>query len=63
VLVIVTRFIEYRPENIKIAFVPISTLDDSPPFSGWKVVAHLEIARGTKISSEEAFERLKSRAH
>jgi hypothetical protein len=58
---IVTRFVEYRPEDVKIAFVPLGKLGDSPPFSGWKVIGYIDIGTDTKISRSEAFERLSSR--
>jgi len=60
--VVVTRFIEYRPENVKIAFVPVGKVTDQPPYRAWKVIGYAGINPEAKISSEEATERLKRRA-
>lgn len=58
---IVTRFIEYRPENVKVAFVPIAKFGDPPPFAKWNVIGYIDMNTNTKMSKYEAAERLKGR--
>jgi TonB family protein len=58
---LVTKWIEYHPENIKLIFVAIGNAGEPPPYSGWKVVGYVDITTNTKISNTEAAERLKSR--
>ena len=58
---IVTRLVEYLPENIKIIFVPTGKFGDSPPFSGWKVMGYIDVGTDNKMSSTEVSERLRSR--
>jgi hypothetical protein len=58
---IVTRFVEYRPENVKIAFVPVGKFGEPPPYNGWKVIGYIDIESNTKMSSGEATERLARR--
>lgn len=59
---IVTRFVEYRPENVKIALVPMGSMGDPPPYRGWKVIGYIDIDTNTKMSSAEAAGRLRRRA-
>lgn len=58
---IVTRFIEYRPENVKIAFVPIAKLGAPPPYKKWNVIGYIDMKTDTKMSKQDAAERLKTR--
>lgn len=58
---IVTRFVEYRPENVKIAFLPIAKIGDLPQYRGWKVIGYIDINTNTKMSGNEAEGRLKRR--
>jgi hypothetical protein len=59
--VIPTRIIEFRPQRVKIAFVPLGKLGDAPPYAGWKVIGYLDTSTNTKISPEEAEARLRDR--
>jgi hypothetical protein len=58
----VTRIVEYRPENVKIAFIPVSKVGDPPPYLAWKVIGYIDINSNTKMSNEEALTRLARRA-
>jgi TonB family protein len=58
---LVTKWIEYHPENVKLIFLATGNAGDPPPYRGWKVVGYVDIATNTKISNTEAAERLKSR--
>ena len=58
---IVTRFVEYRPENVKIAFFPVGTIGDPPPYRAWKVIGYIDISTNAKISNEQAADRLRRR--
>ena len=54
---------EYRPENVRSIFSPISKVGDAPPFLRWKVIGYVDIGADTKMSNAEASERLGSRIH
>jgi hypothetical protein len=60
---IVTRFVEYRPQNVKIAFVPIGKMGDPPPYLGWKVIGYIETSTNSKISNRVAAKLLEPRLH
>ncbi len=57
----VIRLIEYRPENVKIAFLPIANFGDPPPFRKWSVIGFIDMNTNNKMSKYEAAERLKER--
>jgi len=59
--VAVTRILEYRPQNVKIALVPNARLGDPPPYASWKIVGCIDINTNTKMSIEEATQRLSER--
>jgi hypothetical protein len=58
---IVTRFIEYRPENVKIVFVPIAKFGEPPPYLKWNVIGYIDMDTNTKMSKYQVAERLQSR--
>lgn len=59
---IVTRFVEYRPENVKIAFIPIGRAGEPPPYHAWKVVGYIDMNSNMKMSNWEAANKLARRA-
>ena len=58
---VVTRLIEYRPENVKIALVVNARLGDPPPYASWKIIGCIDINTDTRMSIEEAAKRLQRR--
>ena len=58
---IVSRFIEYQPENIRIGFFPTGRMGDPPPYKAWKLLGYVDIATNAKISNTEATQRFKDR--
>jgi len=58
---IVTRIIEYRPENVKIAFVPNAKFGEAPPYMSWKLIGCIDITTNKKLSYSEAAGRLQGR--
>ena len=58
---LVTRFIEFHPENVKIIFYPDGRTGDPPPYSRWRVIGYIDINSNTKISAHEATRRMQSR--
>jgi hypothetical protein len=59
---IVTRIVEYRPENVKIAFIPVGKVGEPPPYYAWKIIGYIDINTNTKMLSEEAAARLGRRS-
>jgi hypothetical protein len=58
---LVTRIIEYQPEGVRIAFIPIAKATKPPPYVGWTVIGYINTKLGTKMSKYEASECLKGR--
>jgi hypothetical protein len=47
---LVTKWIEYHPKNVKLAFLAIGNAGDPPPYSGWKLIGYSDILTNTEIS-------------
>ena len=58
---VVTRILEYRPENVKVALVVNAQLGDPPPYASWKIFGCIDMNTNTKMSIEEATRRLQGR--
>ena len=58
---LVTRIIEYRPENVKIAFAPNARVGEPPPYKGWFVIGYIDTASNKKILKGEVARRLRTR--
>jgi hypothetical protein len=58
---LVTRIIEYWPENVRIAFAPIAKLTEPPPYVGWTLIGYIDTNTETTMSRYQAAERLKTR--
>ena len=59
---IITRFIEYKPEGVKLALIPKAKLGDLPPFEKWKLFGAIDTRTETKLTYPEAVDRLRQRA-
>jgi hypothetical protein len=59
---LVARIIEYQPEGVRIAFIPIAKVTEPPPYTGWTVIGYIDTKADTKMSKDEVAERLKGRS-
>jgi hypothetical protein len=57
----VTRWIEYEPEHVRIVFVPIARVGEPPPYVGWKVFAFIDTKAERTLTRDEAERRLQGR--
>jgi hypothetical protein len=58
---LVTRWIEYEPEHVRIVFVPISRVGEPPPYVGWKVFGFVDTRAESTLTRDEAERRLQGR--
>lgn len=58
---LVTRWIEYEPEHVRIVFVPIAKVGEPPPYVGWKVFAFIDTKAERTLTRDEAERRLQGR--
>lgn len=58
---IVTRWLVYRPENVRVIFIPFGSFGAPPPYSAWKFFGAQDAITDSALSPTEAAERLKKR--
>lgn len=58
---IVTRIVEYRPQSVKLVFVPEVEPGTPPPYDVWRLWGAIDMTTNTKMSIPEAADRLRSR--
>jgi hypothetical protein len=58
---LVTRWVEYKREGLKILMCPTGKLGGPPPYSGWKVVGYISTNEDKAISAMQATSLLQSR--
>jgi hypothetical protein len=63
----VTRWLDYRREQIRVSFYPVDGGIDtnyrslSPPYRGWRIIGFIDMATKQKISPADALSRLPGR--
>ena len=55
---IVTRFIEYRSQGVKIIFTPKAKYGEAPPYSAWKAIGFIDLRKKKALTPEAAYARL-----
>ena len=57
---VVTRWLDYTRQNVRVMLVPTNKVGDPPPYS-WKLMGFMDLTRQQKISPEEVARRFGGR--
>ena len=57
---VVTRWLDYTRQNVRVMLVPTNKVGDPPPYS-WKLMGFMDLARQQKLSPEEVARRFGGR--
>ena len=57
---VVSRWLDYRRQNVRVLLVPTSRVGDPPPYT-WKLLGFLDIAKQQKLSADEVARRFGER--
>lgn len=57
---VVTRWLDYTRQNVRVMLVPINRVGDPPPYT-WKLLGFVDIARQQKLSPDEVARRFGGR--
>lgn len=58
---LVTRWVEYKPENLQVAFIANAKAFDPPPYAGWGVIGYINTRNKKAMSSYDAADVLRPR--
>src|SRR4051812_14741037 len=57
---VVTRWLDYRRQNVRVLLVPTNRVGDPPPYT-WKLLGFADLAKQQKLSPEEVARRFGER--
>jgi hypothetical protein len=57
---VVTRWLDYTRQNVRVMLVPANRVGDPPPYT-WKLMGFMDLARQQKISPDEVARRFGGR--
>lgn len=57
---VVTRWLDYTRQNVRVLLVPANRVGDPPPYT-WKLMGFMDLARQQKISPDEVARRFGGR--
>lgn len=58
---LVTRFLEYKKQHVRFAFLADAPVGSPPPYTKWKLIGTQDPRDNSVLSEAEAAERMKSR--